>query len=44
MTIKTLKNMKEIQLYYDLLTINIIFSGFAGWIKKLTGPHMGPGL
>lgn len=37
------KNMEEIQLFYDWMTINISSSSLAGRIKKLNGQHMAPG-
>lgn len=41
---KTNEKGGEKQLFYHLLTINIILINTAGKIKKLNGPHMTPGL
>lgn len=35
--------MDDIQLFYVLLTINIISFPSEGWIKKLNGPHIASG-
>lgn len=39
-TSKNTEKIDEIQPLYDLVTINVI----SGWIKKLRGPYVTPGL
>lgn len=40
---KSTENIKNTELFYYLLTINLISSSPAGQIKKLHGPHMDSG-
>lgn len=42
MILKTFGFYIQIQLFYDLLTVNIIFSSVAGQIKKLQWAANGP--
>lgn len=42
-TVKALEKIEQMQLFYELLTTNIISTNPAGQIKNLREPHMAPG-
>lgn len=42
MTLKTLARGKDMQLFYDLLFINVLSSSSSGWIAKYSRLHIGP--